>query len=149
MGSDQLTGAVLKIYAVSPDGRRVKLWQGVNEQSGPGGSPDGVQATVVDDGLPFMSKNPFPLKGGDTLLVTGIMRVADGADASDSVLNIPILRNGQMETLTRTDVRYTVDIPAASVIDIEHQLGLGYVVPQNDVIQLGGGKYFMSWEDDA
>ena len=42
MVSDQLTNADIKIYAVSPDGRKVRIFVGVNEQSGPGGSPDGA-----------------------------------------------------------------------------------------------------------
>lgn len=149
MASDQLTSATLRIYAVAPNGDKKKLFQGVNEQMGPAGSPDGVQATVKDNELPFMKVNPFPLKGGDILMMVGIMKTADGADASDSVMNIPILRNGGLEHLTTADIAYTADIPAASVITTEHQLGVGYTVPQGDVIQLGGGKYFISWEDDA
>lgn len=149
MASDQLTNADIRMYAVNPDGRKVKLFAGVNEQTGPGGSPDGVQATVKDNELPYMSLSPFVLKGGDKLVVYGIMKAADGADASDSVWNIPIHRNGQLEYLTRADFGYTTDLPASSVASVEHQLGAGYTVPQNDKIQLGGGKYFISWEDDA
>lgn len=149
MASDQLAGATLRIYAVAPDGKKVKLFQGINEQTGPGGSPDGVQATVKDNELPYMNINPFKLKGGDRLIIYGEMKTADGADASDSVFNVPILRNGGSEFLVRADFQYTTDLPAGSVAEVEHQLGKGYTVPQNDVIQLGGGKYFMSWEDDA
>jgi len=149
MASDQLTGATLKIYAQQPDGTRVKLFQGINEQTGPGGSADGVQATVKDNELPFMPVNPFKLRGGDKLILVGIMKVADGADASDSIINVPIMRNGHLEFLIVGDFGYTTDLPAASVIDVEHQLGAGFEVPQNDMVQLGGGKYFMSWENDT
>ena len=149
MASDQLTSAQIRIYAQSPSGDRKRLFQGVVEQCAPGGSPDGVQANVADNTLPYMKPHPFVLKGGDKLVVCGVMRTADGADASDSVMNIPILRNGGSEYLTREDIGYTVDLPAASVVDIEHQLGEGYTVPEGDQIQLGGGKYFISWEDDT
>lgn len=149
MASDQLTGAEIRIYAVSPAGNKVRLFQGVNEQTGPSGSPDGAQAVVKDNELPFMPLNPFTMKGGDKLIIFGVMKAADGADASDSVFNIPIRRNGQAEYLTRVDIGYTTDLPAASVANVEHQLGAGYTVPEGDMIQLGGNKYFLSWEDDA
>jgi hypothetical protein len=149
MASDQLTNAEIRIYAVAPSGKKERLFQGVNEQTGPGGSPDGVQATVKDNELPYMPPHPFRMKGGDKLVVYGVMKTADGADASDSVMNIPILRNGALEYLSTTDIVYTTDLPAASVANVEQQLGTGYTVPESDQIQLGGGKYFISWENDA
>lgn len=149
MASDQLTNAEIRVYAVSPGGNKRRLFQGVNEQTGPGGSPDGAQAVVKDNELPFMPVHPFVLKGGDKLTVYGIMKTADGADASDSIFNLPIRRNGALEFLSRADLGYIVDLPAASVINVEHQLGTGYTVPEGDNIQLGGGKYFLSWEDDT
>jgi len=82
-------------------------------------------------------------------MVKGVLKVADGADASDSIWNIPIKRNGQLEYLGTADFGYTSDLPASSVISVEHQLGAGYTVPQGDVVQLGGGKFFISWENDT
>lgn len=149
MASDQLTNAEIKIYAVSPGGNRSILFQGVNEQTGPGGSPDGAQAVVKDNELPHMPVNNIPLKGGDKLIIYGVMKTADGADASDSIFNVPIRRNGNLEYLSRADLNYTTDLPAASVVNVEHQLGAGYTVPEGDTIHLGGGKYFISWEDDT
>ena len=96
-----------------------------------------------------MPVNPFVLKGGDKIVVYGVMKTADGADASDSIWNVPIRRNGALEYLTRTDFGYITDLPAASVVSVEHQLGAGYTVPDGDNINLGGGKYFISWEDDT
>ena len=149
MVSDQLTNAEIRVYAVSPGGDRKRLFQGINEQTGPGGSPDGAQAVVKDNELPFMPVHPFVLKGGDKLMMAGVLKVADGADASDSIFNVPIRRNGALEFLSRADLGYTADIPSSSVIDVEHQLGSGYTVPEGDKVQLGGSKYFISWEDDA
>ena len=149
MASDQLTNAEIRVYAVSPGGDKKRLFQGVNEQTGPGGSPDGAQATVKDNELPYMPIHPFVLKGGDKIVVYGLMKTADGADASDSIMNIPIMRNGALEYLSTADVGYTTDLPASSVANVEHQLGAGYTVPEGDKVQLGGGKYFISWEDDA
>jgi hypothetical protein len=149
MASDQLTNAEIRIYAISPGGKQERLFQGVNEQTGPGGSPDGAQATVKANELPFMPVHPFVLKGGDKLVIKGVMKTADGADASDSIFNVPIRRNGALEYLSRADLGYTTDLPASSVADVEHQLGAGYTVPEGDKVQLGGGSYFISWEDDA
>ena len=149
MASDQLTGAQIKIYAVNPSGDKVKLFEGVNEQTGPGGSPEGVQTTVKDNELPFMGTNPRILTGGTKIVLYGQMKTAGGSDASDCIFNVPIKRNGACEYLSIADFGFTVDIPAASGASIEHQLGTGYTIPQNDVVQIGGGKYFMSWEDDA
>ncbi len=148
MASDQIPNAEIRIYAVSPGGDRRRLFQGINEQTGPSGSPDGAQAVVKDNELPYMPVNPFILKGGDKLMVCGVMKAAKGADASDAIMNIPIRRNGAQEYLSTADIGYTVDIPASSVANVEHQLGAGYTVPQGDQVQLGGGKYFISWEDE-
>lgn len=149
MASDQLTGAEIRVYAVAPNGDKQRLFQGVNEQTGPGGSPSGAQATVKANELPFFNVHPFVLKGGDKLVIYGVMKTADGSDASDCVFTVPILRNGGLEFLSAADFGYTTDYPAASPANVELQLGAGYTVPEGDNIQFGGGKGFMSWEDDA
>lgn len=149
MASDQLTGATIRIFGEAPSGDRKLLFQGINEQTGPGGSPDGAQATVKDNELPHMRLNPFRLTGGWKVVVTGEMTAADGADASDSVFTIPIIRSGSQQYLSRSDVGYTTDLPASSVASVQHQLGAGYTVPQGDWVQVGGGKYFISWENDT
>ena len=148
MTSDQATGAKLKLYAVSPSGKKEPLFQGVNEQTGPAGSPDGVQGTVKANELPLMSVTPFVLKGGDILRLFAILTTADGLDASDSIFNVPILRNGALEYLSISDFGYSTDYPASTPAGVELQLGAGYTVPENDQIQLGGGTYFMSLEND-
>jgi hypothetical protein len=149
MASDQLTNAEIRIYGETPGGKSERLFSGINEQTGPGGSPDGAQATVKANELPFMPINNMKLQGGDKLVLKGIMKTADGADASDSIINVPIMRNGNLEYLSAADFGYTTDLPASSVANVEHQLGAGYTVPQGDIVQLGGGTYFISWEDDA
>ena len=150
MASDQLTAAKIRIYAVSPSGDRKKLFQGVNEQTGPAGSPDGVQATVKDNELPYMPRSTFPIRGGARIVATVELTASDGADASDAVINLPVVdKFNNVRMLSRSDLGYTVDLPAAVPVDIEVDLGSGYTVPQNETLYLGGGKYFMSIEDDA
>ena len=149
MVSDQNTGAIIRVYGVAPSGKKTPLFQGVNEQTGPAGSPDGVQATVKDNELPFMPLNEARLQGGDKIVVFAILKVADGIDASDCVINLPIRRNGALEYLSTADLGFTVDYPASTPANVELQLGTGYTVPEGDSVQVGGGKYFISIENDA
>ncbi len=148
MASIQLAGAVLEIYAEAPNGDRKKLFSGVNEQTGPGGSPDGAQATVKDNELPFMPLNNFPVPGGWKLVLVGTLKTANGSDASDCVFNVPVRdQTGAQRYLTRSDFGYDTDLPASTPADIKIDLGTGYTVPETQTLFVGGGKYFMSWED--
>ena len=149
MASDQNTGAIVKVYGVAPSGKKTPLFQGVNEQTAPAGSPDGVQATVKDNELPFMPVNPAVLKGGDKIVIFTVLKVSDGIDASDCVFNLPIRRNGSLEFLSTTDLGFTVDYPASSPTGVELQLGTGYTIPEGDSVQIGGSKYFISVENDS
>lgn len=149
MASDQATGAKIILYGVSPSGDKKRLFQGVNEQTGPGGSPDGVQATVKANELPVMPVSPIKLPGGYKIVAYAVLTTADGLDASDSVINVPILRNGNLEYLSISDLGYTTDYPALSPASVELQLGAGYTVPENDIIQVGGGTFFISIENDT
>ena len=150
MASDQLTAAKIRIYAVSPSGDRKKLFQGVNEQTGPGGSPDGVQSTVKDNELAYLPRSTFPIRGGARIVMTVELTTADGADASDAVINLPVMdKFNNLRMLSRTDLGYTVDLPAATITGIEIDLGSGYTVPEGEILYLGGGKYFISIEDDT
>lgn len=149
MASDQATGAQVIVVGKTPSGNETRLFQGVNEQTGPGGSPDGAQATVKANELPFMPVNPAVLRGGDKIIIKTVLTAADGIDASDCVFNLPIKRNGALEYLSRTDLNFSTDLPAASVASVEHQLGTGYTVPEGDTVQIGGGPYFLSVENDT
>ena len=149
MASGQAPGAKLRIYVQAPDKRKHPVFQGVNEQTGPAGSADGVQQTVKANELPYMPLSDFVAKGGDKIVITGELTTADGLDASDSVFNVPIMRNGNLEYLSRSDFGYTTDYPASSPVSVELQLGSGYTVPEGDQIQIGGGTFFMSLENDT
>jgi hypothetical protein len=141
--------AKILIYAVSADGRKKRLFQGVNEQTGPSGSPDGVQGTVKANELPFMPVSNWVVKAGEKLVLYTILTVADGIDASDCVINVPIMRNGNLEYLSAADFNFTVDLPASTPTISETQLGTGYTVPESDKIMLGGGNFFISIQNDT
>jgi len=150
MASDQNTGAEVFIFAESPAGDRKRLFSGVNEQTGPGGSPDGAQATVKANELPVMGRYGFPVKGGWKLVLATRLKVADGCDASDAVVNVPITdAQGNVRYLTASDFGYDVDLPASTPVGLIIDLGEGYTVPEGDTVYLGGGTYFISVEDDT
>jgi len=156
MASDQLTGAEIILYAESPAGNRTVLFRGVNEQTGPGGSPDGVQATVKSNELPRMPLSGKVMPGGFKIIPVVKIKVADGMDASDCVFNVPVTdQNGNLKYLSTLDLGITADLPAASPINQELQIGTGYELANNEVLRLGGSEmgmgatYFMSAENDA
>lgn len=150
MASDQLTGAQVLIYAEAPSGNRVKLFSGVNEQTGPGGSPDGVQATVKDNELPMMPLNQTPIPSGAKIVMSVKLTAADGMDASDCVVNIPVRdQTGSQRYLTVSDLGIDTDLPASTPASLILDVGEGYTVPEGQTLFLGGGKYFISLENDA
>lgn len=156
MASDQLTGAEIIIYAETPAGNRTVLFKGVNEQTGPGGSPDGVQATVKANELPRMAISNKVLPGGTKIVPVVILKATDGMDASDCVFNLPVTdQAGNLKYLTTTDLGITVDLPAATPINLEIDIGTGYTQANNEVLRLGGSDgivgatYFLSVEDDT
>lgn len=150
MASDQLTGATIFVYGENPNGDRKKLFSGVNEQTGPGGSPDGVQATVKDNELPFMPLNQFPVPAGWKIILTVELKVTDGMDASDCVVNLPVRdQTGAQRYLTVSDLGIDTDLPASSPTNVKIDTGEGYTVPDGQTLFIGGGKYFISLEDDT
>jgi len=65
-------------------------------------------------------------------------------------MNIPVRdQNGNQIYLTTADIGYTTDFPASTPAGIWLDLGAGYTVPEGSTFFVGGGKYFMSWEDDT
>jgi hypothetical protein len=148
MVSGQLN-CVNRLYAVRPDGKKLRLFSANNAVTGPGGSPDGVQATVKANELPEMAVNPQVLNPGTKIIPYVELRTSDGLDASDCVWSVPILRNGAPDYLNQDDLGINADLPAAFPVDREVPIGSGYTVEDGDNIQLGGGTYFISSENDA
>lgn len=149
MASDQLTGAEIIIYAEAPGGNRTKVFQGINEQTGPGGSPDGAQAVTKDNELPFMPLSNVFIKGGSKIIVATRLKSADGMDASDCVINLPIMDDSGQRYLSKTDLGIDTDLPASTPADLIIDVGEGYTVPQGQTVRVGGGKFFMSLENDT
>jgi len=148
MASDQLF-CVNRLYAVRPDGKKQRLFSASNNVTGPGGSPDGVQATVKANELPEMGVNQLVLNAGTKLVPYIELSTSDGMDASDSIWSVPILRNGSPDYLESADLGVTVDLPAAFPVNREVPVGSGYTVADGDRIQIGGATYFISSENDT
>lgn len=149
MVSDQLTGAIIRFIVEAPNGDRKKLFQGVNEQMGPGGSQDGVQATVKDNELPFMPVQGTICPGGSKIIPQIKLTAADGMDASDCTVTVPVMDGqGNSRYLSASDFGL-VDLPASTPADVWIDAGTGFEVANNDSLRLGGGKYFVSFENDA
>ena len=150
MASDQLKGAIVTIYAENPTGDRKVLFSGVNEQTGPGGSPEGVQATVKDNELAMMPMNPTPVNGGSKIILAMKLKTADGSDASDCIANVPVRdASGSLRYLTLADFGHTVDFPASTPADVMLDCGTGYTVTEGQTLRIGGGKMFISLENDV
>ena len=156
MASDQNTGAEVILYAESPAGTRTILFKGVNEQTGPGGSPDGAQATVKANELPRMPPGKVLLTGGVKIIPAVKLKVADGVDASDCVFNIPVTDvNGHLKYLSTADLGISTDLPASTPASQISDLGTGYELSNGEKLVLGGvdgsqgATYFMSVENDT
>jgi len=156
MASDQNTGAEVILYAESPAGNRTVIFKGVNEQTGPGGSPDGVQATVKANELPRMPLSTKVIPGGFKIVPVVKLKIADGVDTSDCVVSVPVTdQAGNLKYITRTDFGITTDLPASTPADLEIDLGTGYELANNEILRLGGSDgsmgatYFISVENDT
>lgn len=150
MASDQLTGAHIKIFCEYPNGDRRKIFEGINEQTGPGGSPDHAQATVKANELPRMAVSNTVISGGSKIVMAVKLAAADGMDASDCVVSLPVVdASGNMRYLNESDLGITTDLPAATPANITVDVGTGYTVPEGDALRIGGNTYFISLENDA
>lgn len=148
MASGQLS-CVNRLYAVRPDGKKFRLFSASNNITGPGGSPDGVQATVKANELPEMAVNPLEMNPGTKIVPYVELSVSDGMDVSDSIWSVPILRNGAPDYLEASDLGMTADLPAGFPVSREVPVGSGYTIPDGDKIQVGGATYFISSENDT
>lgn len=148
MASAALAGSVLKIYAVSPEGHRFLVAQGVTEYWGPGGSPDGVIANTPEKWA-FIPLSSMTLTTGWKIIPTVIIATADGMDASDGAWQVPVVIRGiGTRHLTVANLGGT-DLAAATTVTVEHDLGTGYTVPTGQELKIGGGKIWMSAENDT
>lgn len=143
---------VIRIYAVSPEGQKIKTHE--YRSDGPinaGKSPDGVLANLTADKHLYMPKfDGVVLTGGWKVVLGFTFDAADGLDVSDGFIQIPLtVQNGGVKYLNATDLGNTTDIPAATPAGAEIQLGAGYTIPNGQRVKIGGGSAVISVEDDT
>ena len=143
----------LRLYAVSPIGQKVLAYSARNGGTiSAGGSPDGVLANLTADKWDYIPKFNVVLSGGWKVFLTLEMDAADGCDASDSVIEIPLtLSDGSVKRINATDLGYTVDYPAATAAAVELPLGAGYTIPNGVFCKIGSNlmKGVISIQNDA
>jgi len=149
MASAQEPGMV-RIVVERKNGFREVLHEARVEMWGQGGSSDGAIATATSQDLKaFLPLNSTKCRSGDKIIVMFKADAADGLDASDGVKQIPIIKDGIPSFLVNADlgeIDFDVNCALASHwID----LGTGYTVPDGSTLMVGGGKIFLSVEDDA
>jgi hypothetical protein len=103
-----------------------------------GGAPDGVLANATVDKQVKLGLAGPVCRGGWKIRMILKMDGADGIDASDCVVQIPITEdNGTQRVLNASDFGFSTDLPAASPAGQLLELGTGYTVPENARVRVG------------
>lgn len=142
---------LIKCFAIAPGGARIELarYRNGGEVSA-GGSPDGVLANKTADTHLFQNVGGPVMTTGWKFMTTLTMDSADGLDASDATISIPITRDdGVVAYLNATDLVYTTDYPAATIAGVELPIGAGYTIPNGERYKFGGGPIVIAIEDDS
>jgi len=161
MASGRFEG-IYRLYIENPQGARrlVKAadatwWNCVNL-----GSPDAVISTsATPEKWNFLNPSSDRGVGGYSIVLTVEPLIADGLDISDSVGIIPVIVNGNIQTIgipggnglgnTNFTADVTgVDLPAASPVALEQTI---FKARAKDGVtfQIGGDRVFLSLEDDT
>lgn len=143
---------VLKIFAESPEGQRFLTHRYRSDSPiNAGKSPDGVLANLTIDKWQFVPEyTGVTLTGGWKVILNFTLDAADGIDASDCVINLPLtIRGGGVRQLNATDLGFTTDLPASTVAAQPIDLGTGYTIPNGQSCHIGGGAGVISIEDDT
>lgn len=140
---------LVRIIVERKNGKRDVLHEGRVELWGQGGSSDGSIATATSQDLKaYLPLSPFKCMAGDKIIVCAKLDSTDGLDASDGIKQIPIIKNGVKSYLVNADLGES-DYPSTTPTSVWIDLGTGYEVTKGSVVQVGGGKIFLSVEDDA
>lgn len=143
--------ADLRVVAEEPAGDQHVVFK--FRSDGPvnaGKSPDGVLANLTIDKHMKVGMGGPVLTGGWKVRVLANLDAADGIDASDCVVMIPVTHSdGSTNQLSASDIGFSTDFPAASPASQWLELGTGYTVPDGQRLRLGGGPIVISLEDDT
>jgi hypothetical protein len=155
MASAQMSG-VYRIYMVSPSGGTRLIAANGSYWWAPGGSSSGVIANTPEKWsyLPLSKERGV---GGYKIMVT-YQGAAATSDASDGFWSIPIICNGNAESLGNAanasgimSNNFTTELTPADVAYVANTETPVQVVraKENIQFQIGGGRVFLSIEDNA
>lgn len=142
---------IIRVYATEPNGHKHLVYQFKNGGAiSAGGSPDGVLANKTIDTQVFIAKKAPVMSGGWKVQMTLELEGADGLDASDSYIELPIsIKGAGVRHLSAANLGYTTDLPAATPASVEIPIGAGYTIPNGEFAVIGGSHCVISIEDDT
>jgi len=115
-----------------------------------GGSPDGALANKTADKQLFIPYSGPVMKGGDIIHLYFKFDSADGLDASDCTIMVPIWEDGVFRQLNASDFGFSTDVPASTPAGYWVELGTGYTIPSNvSQARFGNGHIVVAIEDDT
>lgn len=156
MVSAQINGSYA-VYLVNPSGARRLVQSSAAYWWGPGGSSEGAIANTPEKWniLPLSADTGGP---GYSIEVTLTAGAAATTDASDSAMVIPVVVNGNSQTIGNSvhaaglgNANFTVDLAAtdmAFVAGVETPY-LRYRAKEGVYFKVGGGRTFVSIENNA
>lgn len=161
MASGRLEG-IYRLYIESPTGQR-KLVKSASEawwNCSNLGSADGViSTTATPEKWNFLPASSVMGGPGYSIVLTVELTVSDGSDISDSVGIIPVVVNGQVETIGIPggnglgNFNFTTDVTGADLA-ASTPTGLEITVfkvraKEGVNFRVGGDRVFLSLEDDT
>lgn len=135
----------------SPTGRSTEVVKSTNQYIGNGGSPDGA-IQISPEKLVFepITRNPMgqPFQPGNELVISIIPTAGVTLDISDALAIIPLTDaiTGQVSTIGLDDMTAVGDIAIGAGVKTELAT---YTIPQGKQVYFGGGKIFLSIEDNT
>jgi len=119
-----------------------------------GKSPDGVLANLTHDKQVKVAPAPVVGSAGHKVRLFASFDAADGIDASDCVVQIPVTySDGTEKTLSASDIGFTTDLPAGTLASSWVELGTGYTIPDGVRLKVGSASMLtpivLSIEDDT
>lgn len=148
MASVQEPGQV-RLTARKPTGQEVELYSGDVSVTAPGGgSPEGAGSSTpkINERL-HVPVNAAVLRNDDIIFVEFTAVGADGIDVSDSLWAIPLMVQGKVKHISRSDFKNPAPADYTTVADIPVRIG-GYKITEGPV-QFGGGSFYLDIQDDT
>jgi len=145
---------LIRIYVERKNGDRKLLHEGRPEIWGAGGSADGsIAVATSQDKWAYLPPSSVLCQYGDKIVITIKLDAEDGLDTTDCYIAVPVQIIGEgSKWLNQADFGVsttTHDHPASTNAGTWFDLAPGYAVPEGKRMTVGGGRIFLSVEDDT